>query len=94
MLEISRSTDRQRVDMIINRKQNVKFIRDNYLNQKEKDEKKNADKMERLAKKTMDAEIKKWGGTQLRKPPPTFCWFGMCTVKNNKVKIKERGSSS
>jgi len=85
MLEISRSTDRQRVDMIINRKQNVKFIRDNYLNQKEKDEKKNAEKMERQAKKAMDSgEVKKWGTIQTT----MCCWFG--TVKNNKVKIKVR----
>ena len=40
------------MDMGLARKEKVKFIRDNYLNQKEKEEKKDAVKLAKLAKKS------------------------------------------
>lgn len=51
MLELHQATEEKRVEMKTNRKEQVKFIRDNYLNQMEKLEKKEAEKNAKLARK-------------------------------------------
>jgi hypothetical protein len=51
MADIQLINDHQRLEMLLDRREQVKFIRDNYLNQVEKQELKEKAKLEKLAKK-------------------------------------------
>lgn len=51
MLDMHQANEEQRVEMRIDRIHQVKFIRDNYLNEMEQQEKKEAARLAAIAKK-------------------------------------------